>query len=241
MLHKTKGIALKTTSYAESSIVAHVYTELLGMQAYLINGAKKPKAKIHASLFQPLHPLEMVVYHKDTNGLQRIKEAQQVPVLKHIPLDIIKSSMALFLNEVLYKALKKQSPDPFLFQFVQQSIAWLDETESNLANFHLIFLIKLSRFLGFLPLQSAGSPMPYFDMLEGVFLKNLPAHSHVLQPPHTQLLYLLLQSTYTQAAELKIGKEDRKFLLEKLLEFYKLHTENFGTIHALYVLEEIFQ
>lgn len=241
MLHKTKGIALKTTSYSENSIVAHIYTEAYGMQAYLINGAKKPKAKIHASLFQPLHPLDMVVYYKESNSLQRIKEAHQVPVLKHIPLDIIKSSMALFLNEVLYKALRNQSPDPFLFQFVQQSIAWLDETDSNLANFHLVFLIKLSRFLGFLPLQTVGTPMPYFDMLDGVFSKNLPAHSHVLQAPHTSFLYQILQTGYEQSQNLKINKEDRKFLLEKLLEFYKLHTENFGTIHALYVLEEIFQ
>lgn len=241
MLHKTKGIALKTTSYAENSIIVHIYTEQFGMQAYIINGAKKPKAKIHANLFQPLHPLDMVVYHKDNGGLQHIKEAQQTPILKQIPLDIIKSSLALFLNEVLYKALKSQSPDPFLFHFIQQSIHWLDQTEDNLANFHLVFLIKLSRFLGFLPLQTSGKQLPYFDLMDGIFTTNLPAHTHVLQAPHTEILHRLLQMTFEQSSSLKIEKEDRKFLLEKLLEFYKLHTENFGTVHALYILEEIFQ
>jgi len=240
MLHKTKGIALKMTSYSENSIVAHVYTELFGMQAYLINGAKKPKAKIHANFFQPLHPVDMVVYHKDNNGLQRIKEAQQVPVLKHIPLDIIKSSLALFLNEVMYKALKKQSPDPFLFHFIQQAIQWLDETNSNLSNFHLIFLVKLSRFLGFLPLHTPGKKLPYFDLMDGIFVHNLPAHAHVLQAPHTDIFYQLLQTGFDQSAALGMSKEDRKFLLEKLIEFYRLHTENFGEVHSLYILEEIF-
>src|SRR5690606_17834537 len=137
MLHKTQGITLKTTNYADNSIVAHIFTETFGMQSYLINGAKKPKVKLSANLFQPLHPLELVVYHKHSSNLQRIKEAQQYPPLKSIPLDIVKSSVAIFLNEVLYKVFKQQSPDPYLFHFVQQSILWLDESKTNIANFHL--------------------------------------------------------------------------------------------------------
>lgn len=241
MLHKTKGIALKTTSYAENSIVAHVYTEAFGMQSYLINGAKKPKAKIQANLFQPLYPLDMVVYHKDNNGLQRIKEVHQLPVLREIPFDINKGSLALFINEILYKALRQQSPDPFLFNFIQQAILWLDAADSGLANFHLVFLIKLSRFLGFLPLHTNRGSHPYFDLLDGVFGNTLPAHSYVLQEPHTSLFQQLLRIGFEESAQIKMRKEDRKYLLEKTLEFYKLHTENFGTVHSLYILEEIFQ
>lgn len=241
MLHKTKGIALKATSYSENSIVAHVFTEAFGMQSYLINGAKKPKAKIAANLFQPLHPLDMVVYHKDNNGLQRMKEVHQLPVLREIPFDITKGSLALFINEILYKTLRQQSPDPFLFNFIQQAILWLDSAETGLANFHLVFFIKLSRFLGFLPLHSNKRSHPYFDLLDGVFGNSLPAHSHVLQEPHTTLFYQLLRVGFEESSTIKMNKEDRKYLLEKILEFYKLHTENFGTVHSLYILEEIFQ
>ncbi|MFD2969366.1 DNA repair protein RecO [Sphingobacterium bambusae] len=241
MLHKTKGIALKTTNYSESSIVAHVFTEAFGMQSYLINGAKKPKAKIAANLFQPLHPLDMVVYHKDSGGLQRIKEVHQLPVLREIPFDLTKRSLALFIDEILYKVLRQQSPDPYLFHFIQQAVLWMDSSQSSLANFHLLFLIKLSRFLGFLPSHHAYKSFPYFDLLDGVFCNSLPAHSHILQEPHTSLFERLLKTGFEETQQIKMPKEERKYLLEKTLEFYKLHTENFGSVHSLDILEEVFQ
>lgn len=240
MLHKTNGIALKTTNYSESSIVAHVYTEAFGMQAYLINGAKKSRAKISANLFQPLHPLDMVVYHKPSGGLNRIKEVHQTPVLRDIPINIQKSSLAIFINEILYKVLREQSGDPYLFNFVQQAILWLDASETTLANFHIVFLVKLSRFLGFLPLQPSHQHYPYFDLMGGVFGNSLPAHSYVLQEPHTSLFHAFLTASFAESSSVKINKTDRKYLLEKILEFYKLHTENFGTVNSMYVLEEIF-
>ncbi|TDS14927.1 DNA repair protein RecO [Sphingobacterium paludis] len=241
MLHKTKGIALKTTSYSESSIVAHVFTEAFGMQAFLINGAKKPKAKISANLFQPLHPLDMVVYHKDAGGLQRIQEVRQLPLLHEIPFDMRKSAVAMFINEILYKVLRQQSADPFLFHFIVQAILWFDTTPTGLANFHLIFLVRLSRFLGFLPLQHTTQSFPYFDLLDGVFCHNLPAHSHVLQEPHTSIFQQLLKTSFEDSQQVRMLKTERKYLLEKVLEFYKLHTENFGSVHSLYIFEEIFQ
>jgi len=91
MLHKTRGIALKVTNYSESSVVAQIFTEEFGLQSFLINGARKPKAKVRASLLQPLHVLDMVVYHKDNKSLQRIAEARQSPLLQEIPYDIVKN------------------------------------------------------------------------------------------------------------------------------------------------------
>lgn len=240
MLHKTSGIALKVTNYGDSGIVAHVYTEVFGMQAYLVNGARKPRARIPANLFQPLQPLDLVVYYKETNGLQRIKEVRPMPVLREIPLDMAKGAIALFLDEILYKVLRQQSPDAFLFHFVKQAIAWLDTAEGGLANFHLIFLIKLSRFLGFLPLQHNDRALPFFDLLDGVFCSILPAHTHVLQEPHTSLFLQLLQTDFAAATGVRMNRENRKYLLEKVLEFYKLHTENFGQVNSLYILEDIF-
>ncbi|MDQ1148305.1 DNA repair protein RecO [Sphingobacterium zeae] len=154
MLNKTRAVVLKTTNYSESSLVAQLYTEHFGMQSYLIAGARKPKGKIKANILQPLHLLEIVATHKDNGSLQRISEARQAPALQEIPYDIVKSSLALFLNEILYKILKEQEHDSYLFEFIHQSILWLDQSHSNLANFHLVFLIKLTRFLGFYPAKS---------------------------------------------------------------------------------------
>lgn len=237
MLQETKGITLKVTNYSESSVVVQIYTEQLGLQSYLINGARKPKAKISVNMLQPFHLLDLVVYQKENNALQRIKEAQHTPVLKTIPLDIVKSSIALFLNEVLYKVLRHQSPDRHLFQFLEHAIIWLDEAEDGLANYHLIFLLKLSHYLGFKP---AISNDPYFDLVEGRFSKQLPAHVYTLQEPYSSYLRDLANSSFSDCNNVRLKREDRSYLLQKLVDYYRLHTENFGELNSLYILEEIF-
>lgn len=237
MLQQTKGITLKVTNYSESSVVAQIYTEVLGLQSYLINGARKPKAKIPFNMLQPFHLLEMVVYNKENNNLQRIKEAQQIPALKSIPLDIVKSSIAMFLNEVLYKVLRHQHPEPQLFQFLENAIIWLDESKEGLANYHLVFLAKLSHYLGFKPIIQE---LPYFDLMEGRFSNSLPAHFHVLQEPYSSYFREILQSSFTNCNKIRLNRQDRTYLLQKIIDYYRLHTENFGEINSLYILEEIF-
>ncbi|MGV6945919.1 DNA repair protein RecO [Sphingobacterium kyonggiense] len=237
MLVQTKGIPLKITNYSESSVVAQIYTEQLGLQSYLINGARKPKAKIHTNILQPFHLLDLVVYNKENNNLQRIKDAQQSPTLTSIPLDIVKSSLAMFLNEVLYKVLRHQHPDPHLYQFLENAIIWLDEAKEGLANYHLIFLLKLTHFLGFKP---AISKKPYFDLQEGQFTSIMPAHIQVLAEPYSSLFRDLLQENFQDCNKIKLSKSDRAFILQKVVDYYRLHTENFGELNSLYILEEIF-
>lgn len=239
MLQRTRGIALKTTNYSESSVVAQIYTEELGLQSYLINGARKPKAKIHINMLQPLHMLDMVVYVKDNGALQRIKEAQASPTIQNIPMDITKSSVAMFINEILFKVLKHQSPDPNLYHFIHQSIIWLDETSSSIQNFHLCFLMKLSHYLGYMP-STNPTIKPFFDLAEGVFTSYAPAHTYVLQEPHTSLFHKVLSANYDDCNSISIGHKDRIYLLQQIINFYKLHTENFGKINSLVILEEIF-
>ncbi|MBU2047096.1 MAG: recombination protein O N-terminal domain-containing protein, partial [Bacteroidetes bacterium] len=108
MLHKTKGIVLKITDYAENSIIAKILTQKFGMQTYMINGVKKPKAKIRLNMLQPLHLLDMVVYHKPNGNMQRISDARSEPILQTIPYDILKSSLVMFINEMIYKSVKEQ-------------------------------------------------------------------------------------------------------------------------------------
>src|ERR1700749_5171032 len=126
MLHKTRGIVFKTTDYGETSVIVQIFTEKFGLQSYIINAVKKPRAKIPRNMLQPLHLLDMVVYHKNTGNVQRIKELKHAPPLQTIPYDVIKSSLAIFLNDVLYKAVRAQSADENLFGFVFSAIEWLD-------------------------------------------------------------------------------------------------------------------
>ncbi|MBK1440664.1 DNA repair protein RecO [Parapedobacter sp. ISTM3] len=238
MLHKTRGIVLKTTNYSESSVVAQVFTEKFGLQSYLVNGARKPKAKISITLLQPLHLLEMVVYHRENTSLQRISEARQMPHFQTIPYDIVKSTVVLFLNEMLYKSLRQQSPDEPLFGYLFNAISWLDTLEKMPPNFHLLFLIKLSRFLGFNPAPPKAG-QTYFDLKDGIFCDTLPAHRLVLQHPHTAQFAALLNCSFEKLSALRIPLADRRFLLDKIIDFYRLHVDHMGDIKSREVLEEV--
>ncbi len=239
MLHKTRGIVLKTTDYGETSVIVQVFTEKLGLQSYIINGVKKPKAKISRNMLQPLHLLDMVVYHKNAGNVQRVAELKNSPVLQTIPYDVVKSSIALFLNEVLYKSIRQQSADENLFGFIFSAIEWLDHQTNGLANFHLLFLIQLTRYLGFYPDRYQANEADYFDLKNGTFSKYKPDSILYLSPPHTQNFSRLLQCSFETLSELKFTGDERRYLIAKLLEYYSLHIEGFGNIRSHEVLEEV--
>lgn len=240
MLHKTRAIILRQTNYSESSIVVQAFTEKLGLLSFLVNGARKPKAKIRASLMQPLHLLELVVYYRENQGLQRIAEARPTPHLQTIPYDILKSAVAVFLNEVLYKTLKQQGEDPVLFDFVFNTVSWLDSVEKMPANFHLFFLLKLTRFLGFYPaIPKKDAIAPYFDLRNGVFSETHPGHAFILAEQETPLFIQLLSANLDRLHLLHITLVDRRILIRKILLYYQLHIESFGEIRSLEILEEV--
>ena len=239
MLHKTRGIVFKVTDYAESSVVVQIFTEKFGLQSYLINGVKKPRAKIRLNSLQPLHLLELIVYHKSSGNIQRVSELRHQPVFQSIPYDIVKSSIIMFLNEVLYKSLRQHDPDEVLFEFLFHAIEILDSLNVGLANFHLYFLLRLTRFLGFYPDKTLASPAAWFDLKNGNYSKTQPPHTFIIEPPFSGIWINILNSNFDNLQNLHINGAERKVLLEKILQYYQLHVEGFGQVRAHEVLEEV--
>lgn len=239
MLHKTRGIVLKTTLYSESSVVVQIFTEKFGIQSYLINGVKKPRAKISMNMLQPLHLVDMVVYHKANGNIQRVSELRPSPVFCSIPYDITKRTIILFLNEVLYKSIRQQMADDRLFEFIFSSICWFDECADGNINFHLAFLLKLSRFLGFAPNTTLTSDHLYFDLQEGEFKSRMPIHPYFLNKEDASLFIGLYTSPFEKINEIKAENKTRRLVLDKILIYYTLHTASFGEIHSHQVLEEV--
>nr|WP_121269468.1 DNA repair protein RecO [Pedobacter schmidteae] len=239
MLHKTRGIVLKTTLYSENSVIVQIFTEKFGIQSYMINGVKKPKAKIRMNMLQPLHLVDMIVYHKTNTNIQRVSELRPAPVFKNIPYDIIKSTIVLFLNEVLYKSIRQQTTDQHLFDFIFNAICWFDETEELNVNFHLAFLVKLSRFLGFAPSTQTKSDQSFFDLQEGEFKSSIPVHAYFLDKTDASLFISLFSVPFEKINEINMENQTRRDLLDKILVYYTLHTASFGDIRSHQILEDV--
>jgi DNA repair protein RecO (recombination protein O) len=239
MLHKVKGIVLKTSLYSESSVVVQVFTDHFGIQSYLINGVKKPKAKISINILQPLHLLDMVVYHKANTQLQRVSEARALPIFNTIPYHIVKNTIVQFLNEVLYKSIQQQHADNGMFDFIFNAISWFDAVEEVNANFHLSFLLKLTRYLGFAPHTENRKDQKYFDLQEGEFTSIVPLHPYFIDKADALQLISLYITPFEKINEIKISNGLRRSLLDKILIYYTLHTASFGKIKSHQVLEEV--
>lgn len=239
MLHKVRGIVLKTTMYSESSVVAQVFTDKFGIQSYLINGVKKPRAKIPMNILQSLHLLDMVVYHKANSQIQRVAEARPSPIFASIPYDVIKNAIVQFLNEVLYKSIRQQHADENLFDFIYNAIAWFDHSAQAGVNFHLAFLLKLSRFLGFAPSSRLRDDQKFFDLQEGSFTSLRPSHPNFINNLEADYFIQLFTTPFEKINEIKIENIMRRFLLDKILVYYGLHTASFGQIKSHQVLEEV--
>ena len=227
MIQQTKGIVLSSIKYAESSIICRIYTESLGLQSYLINGVRKKKGK--NTYYQPLNILDLEVYHKEKSGLQRIKECKIDYQYQEAPFHIYKSSVLLFLAEVLGKCLKEESGNTGLFSFLKSSLIYFDQKDFD-SSFHLRFLVGLSDFLGFCPEENHNN-WSFFDLIEGCFCAVVPTHKHFIQEP--------LIITFTQLLSGQAIVHNKKDILVVLLDYYALHIEGFGKVQSFEVLQTV--
>lgn len=220
MLHKTRGIVFRFTKYGETSIIVNIYTELFGLQGYIVNGVRSKSGKNKAALFQPLTLLDLVVYHRENANLNRISEVKCLYPYRSIPLDIRKSSIAVFINEVINKSIKEESHAGELCQFIIDSFIALDNLVIGTENFHLIFLLKLSRLLGF------GAHNT--DEVMGIRATDQETE---------RILGLLIKADYLHSVTL--SNSQRRVILDLLLKFYGDHIESFGEMKSIQVLREI--
>lgn len=238
MLEKTRGLVLRTVKYGESSLICDIYTEQLGMQTYIVNSVRKAKARISAGLLQLGSLLDLVVYHRPNKEINRIKELQVAQHYQRIPFDFRYGTVALFMAEVTHKCIREEEANPALFQFLFDSFVLLDETGNP--NLHLLFLLQLSRFLGFWPRANYSETQPWFDYQEGGFVEDMPAHRYHFNAENSRLLHELQAFTLADIESLRLSASQRRSLLAELLKFYAYYVENFGEPKSYTVLKEVF-
>jgi DNA repair protein RecO (recombination protein O) len=240
MLLKIKALVLHCQSYSDTMDIVHLYTEEFGRMTYLAGKSRSRKSSLKKAFFQPLSLVEIEAEHHGSRNLQRIKEIRSLCPLGGILSDPTKNAMALFLAEVLYRSLRESEKDPILFDYLNQSIQLLDLCQDGLANFHLVFLIKLTRYLGFYPNIEGARDGWYFDLHGGSFVAGRPVHNAWLTPEQSQRFVLLMRINFENLAAFKFNHHERVELLRQILNYYRMHLTEFPSIKSLDVLQELF-
>jgi DNA repair protein RecO (recombination protein O) len=238
MLHKTRAIVFKVTKYAESSVIIKAYTELFGIQSYIINGVRSSKGKSKAALYQHGNLLDMVVYHKEQGNLMRISECGFAHIYEDLPFNIVKSSLLVFYLEILNKIVKEHETNEALFDFLFEIFIELDQTEKPLANHHIWFLLAVTKYLGCYP---TSSPEPYFDLKEGLFVDYLPGHHQFLNEKLSSSFREIIEPELKNYDQIKLSSTERKQLLQNVLIYFRLHIEDFGELRSYEILEDLFR
>jgi DNA repair protein RecO (recombination protein O) len=243
MLFHSKGIVLRTVKYGETSVIVSIYTELFGIQSYLVNGVRtsSKKGAGKANLFQPGALLDLTVYHNELKNLQRIKEFKWSFLYQHILSDIWKNAVALFMVELLQKTLKQPEPNPDLFHFIEDAFLYLDDSPPNVvANYPLFFSLHLAGILGFRFADRYDTAYPYLDLQEGAFVAEHPHHPYFLAGTDSYNTSELLKVRQPhELDQIKLNQETRRKLLHAYESFYALHIQDFGVLKTVAVLQEV--
>jgi DNA repair protein RecO (recombination protein O) len=234
MLVNTKAIVISTIKYQEKSLIVKCFTKSEGLKSYYVPNAfaaKKSSQKI--AYFQPFSILEIEANHKNKGTLEYFKEIKLAHSYQTIPTNIIKSSIVLFLSEMLHHSIKEEEKNNNLFTFLETALLWLDNHE-DISNFHLIFLVQMTKFFGFFPDNSEGN---YFEMIDGVFTDY--QGTSCLNFQETELLKHLLKLKFDTPKKMFLAQE-RQLLLKIIIDYYSIHLDGFKKPKSLEVLAEVF-
>lgn len=240
MNERLRGIVLQQFAYSDTSLIARVFTESHGLQSYLIKGAYQTRGKVRAAFFQPMTHIEFVADVKSKRDLHYMTEITVGTVYYSIPFDMHKNAVTLFISELLSKTILGQEANPSLYEYLHQSMQWLDLSRENYANFHLFFCFEYSRYLGFYPNLSRHENEEIFDLMEGIYRKAIPGHGYGVKPPLSLKIKEICESKPENLSCIELSNQSRRELLHEIVTYFRLHIPGFSGLKSVEVLKEIF-
>ena len=238
MLAKTHALVLGSVKYGDNSLIVKAYTKEDGIKTFIVGSIHSKKGVIKPAMIQVMSQLDLVYYAKGKGELKRIKEASMAHHYNELWFDPIKSSLAMFLAEILAHVLKEEEANPNLFDFISEAFIELDQLNEGVGNFHLFFLLRLSGFLGFAP-QMPLKGQEYFDLQSGVYSSGNLEHYHYLNKEESKLWLQMQEAEKANSLKMGIAKSGRAQLLEFMLNYYRLHITDFGQLRSLDVLKTL--
>lgn len=235
MLHTSRAFVLKTVRHGDSTVVLKAYTEALGLRSFLVRVGKK--GGVAPAALQPLNRIELVAQEAPERDLLTVRELRVDRPYTAVPFDPVKGALALFVQEVLYRTVRGESADAELFAFIDEVTSVMD-TAPEVRNFPLVFLVRFSEQLGFLPSPPAPGE-DHFDPVEGEFVPGYERHGRTMGPPLSGVYASLLDLPLAQLDRLRIPASQRRELLDQQLLYFRLHVEGMGELRSPRVLHEV--
>lgn len=239
MEHKTRCIVLRTVKYGDNKIIIDFLSREEGRLSAVWKVTTSPKAKIRRQFFQPLTILEIDAERSPRQPMAQLKDARLVHLYNTLPFDGTKLSIAFFLAEFLNYSTRDLHGDASLYDFVEQSLLWLDIAERGISNFHIMFTLRLSLFLGFHPDIESYREGYCFDLREGRFTNSIGFHHDFLSPEESSRMLTLMRMTTSNIHLFRMSHTERNRAIDIILHFYRLHIPAFGEMKTLSVLREL--
>jgi len=240
MLERSIGIVLHQVKYNDESVIVNIYTLQHGNVGFLVKMPKQKRSNVKTLLLRPLNILELDFDFRPNQALQRISDMKLHISYESLPYDPVKSTEALFLAEFLYYVLKHEMKNAPLFQYLCNSLQWLDRSQKGLSNYHLVFLLHLTRFLGFWPNAQDYEKGQVFDMREASMVGTLPMHNQYLNTEESAFLPFLLRMDYASMHLFRFNRQQRAKVLDTLIDYYRVHIPEFPEMKSLDVLRTVF-
>jgi DNA repair protein RecO (recombination protein O) len=243
MIHKTKGVVLRVLKYGETSIIASIYTELFGLQSYIIKGIRRTKKRSSSEInyFQPAAILALEVPHNELKNLQFIKEFQWSFLYSTIFFDVIKNAVATYIVELLQHCIKQPETNAELYSFVEETLQLLDKNnEAFAANLPLYFTLRLADELGFKIHGTFSKHTPVLDLREAQFEKEIPDHPEYLIDEQAALTSKInAEISVEELKNIHLNRNMRRELLQSYLHYLSIHLPDFGELKSVSVLQQV--
>ena len=241
MFQRINAIVLRTIKHNDTTLVVDLYSEQNGHVALLASVPARKQGRKQVRTFQPLSSIEAEATNRPTARLNRIKEARATHPFQSIPANPYKTAIVLYLSEFLYRALHNETANPLLYAYLEKSMLWLDECKCNFSNFHIVFLMRLSRFLGLYPNLEDYAAGDWFDLRAACFTPLRPAaHNDCLPPDEAARMARLMRMDYATMHLFRLTREERARCLEVILTYYRLHLPDLPELRSVEVLREVF-
>ena len=239
-MHKSRAIVLHQIKYSETSLILKIYTEKEGLLSFIAKGVRGKKGKLRSAQFQPLNLIDLSYREARKSELRQILDLKVIDPFIDLPFNPVKRTIAIFIAELTYNAIKEQEPNHKLFEFLYNSIHWIDLSKESYNHFHLLFMMKLTKHLGFYPMLDRDKDARYFDLQQGVFSMGAPAHRYFIDSEQLSAWKQLINVKLETINSLLFSNSLKRKLLQTMMLYYKLHLIHFKELNSHHILQSVF-